>query len=1031
VLENGQANLNANFTEKKLGALPLAGRNFTSIAALVPGISTSPQANVHASGTFTAGSEFASAGTYFTAGGVTEGSRDNGYYVNGVNITDNYESSISYEPSVEALSTGSLQVADFGSANGHDFATLTMQTKGGTSTFHGEAYDFVENDDLNAVNPFTKAQAAYSNGTFVKPTLRRNQFGGGIGGPVFSKHLLPSWSNKGFFFANYERHIERDGAASVATSVPSLAERTGDFSELLPSVQLYNPFATTYNSSGQSTRPIIPGNRLDLATRSSGAPLLDPGATAVMNLFPKPTNSLPSTGANYFTTKTTAFSAYRLDTRFDANITARDNIFVTFSHSAGLFQNSGGYDGTPLLYVRSPSDTSSLITLNYAHTFSPRIVNEFIFGIGHGVLQSANSGQLSYLNSDANPLNTLFQNTGTGLSRGIFNIQTTNYLAPGFKEIYRDENTILQFSDNVDWTWGKHTFSIGGNSFNKGETDWDFSRYVQFKKNFSRSGYQQGYVGGDAMADLALGQASLIHQRYAYQGGSDTAPVLDVAVPYYGIYANDKIQFSPRLTLTVGLRYDLSIPIYGKNSLCCQVYQATSDGGVLKLPGTATGVPQHYLSAGKTNFAPRFSFAYNVDSRTVVRAGYAIFNDVGATQISAEVGNALTGEPGYFSGDEISNVTAGALSDTPVFTMSNVFQAQKVLQLGTFPVSTGTGAGYYGATAHTAVYYYDQASTVLPYYQRMMLDIQHQFTPNDNFTVSYVGSLGRHGSNYVNINQAPYHTGYATINAYNAARPNTAGRFGDIWVQRANLNASYHSLVVQYNRSASHGLQFLANYTLGKTLSDYPTLNTLANNSEGGVNGYQYSQVYNRGESTFSHRQRFVASAIWAPVYGEKWNPLLREIATGWQTSTIVTFESGDTFTAINTATSAQDYAGIDVLNLSGNPNLGHSKKTFLNQFNTAQFSIPANGARGNSGLGNIQGPGQENVDLSLSKSFPILETLHAEFRADGYNVLNHTQWTGVQNTRTSSGLSGGLPFGAATSARDGRILQLSAKLSF
>ena len=218
---------------------------------------------------------------------------------------------------------------------------------------------------------------------------------------------------------------------------------------------------------------------------------------------------------------------------------------------------------------------------------------------------------------------------------------------------------------------------------------------------------------------------------------------------------------------------------------------------------------------------------------------------------------------------------------------------------------------------------------------------------------------------------------------------------------------------------------------MGKTLSDYPTLNTLANNSEGGVNGYQYSQVYNRGESTFSHRQRFVASAIWAPVYGEKWNPLLREIATGWQTSTIVTFESGDTFTAINTATSAQDYAGIDVLNLSGNPNLGHSKKTFLNQFNTAQFSIPANGARGNSGLGNIQGPGQENVDLSLSKSFPILETLHAEFRADGYNVLNHTQWTGVQNTRTSSGLSGGLPFGAATSARDGRILQLSAKLSF
>src|SRR5579862_8490570 len=177
-LDTGQADLTSNISERQIEQLPLNGRNFTTIAALVPGVATTPQLNVNPGGTYSVGAQFASGGVFFTTGGLVEGSRDNGFYVNGVNITDNYESSISYEPSVEALAEGSIQVADFSAANGHDISTLTMQTKAGTSTFHGHVFEYLENDAMNAVNPFDKAESELVLGIpAIKPTLRRNQFG--------------------------------------------------------------------------------------------------------------------------------------------------------------------------------------------------------------------------------------------------------------------------------------------------------------------------------------------------------------------------------------------------------------------------------------------------------------------------------------------------------------------------------------------------------------------------------------------------------------------------------------------------------------------------------------------------------------------------------------------------------------------------------------------------------------------------------------------------------------------------------------
>lgn len=1044
-LETGQADLSTNVSERQIEQLPLNGRNFTSIAALVPGVATTPQLNINPGGTFSVGSQFASGGVFFTTGGLIEGSRDNGFYVNGVNINDNYESSLSYEPSVEALAEGSIQVADFSAANGHDISTLTMQTKAGTSTFHGHAYDYLENDAMNAVNPFDKAESELVLGTpAVKPTLRRNQFGGGVGGPVYIPKILTVLKDRAFFFANYENFIESDGSEPVFASVPSAAERTGDFSELLTGptpLQLYNPFYTTYDANGYSSRPMVANNRLDLATRPDGTPLFDPGSAPLLSLYPIPNlQGTPSYLPNYATTQNLGFSVYHWDSRFDAKITQKDNMFVTWSKSHGTNDNSGNLPPSQL-YISDIDDKAYLVTVNYAHVFSPNLTNEFIFGIGDSALQTLTPSEISFFNSDDNPFNKLFQNTGTGLPRGVLAMDVYNYASPGQNEVFRAENESFQISDNVDWVRGRHTLAFGMNYFRKREYDWDFVRFVTFgegsyvdgfpRQEFSSGGYNQNYDGGDGMADLVMGLPQVIHQRYNFQGGDSTAPEVNVVFSYWGVYVNDKFQISPKLTLSAGLRYDLSIPPYSPQHLCCALYTPTSDGGVLKLPGLAPGV--NYISPSKLDFAPRVSISYSPSSRTVFRAGYGIFYDAGATQISSMMLTATNAMPGYFVGSEVTNVTEGVPSDTPALGLNNIFHEAPTLQLGEYPVSTGTGQGYFGDGMLQSIYYFDQKSSPVPYYQRYMADVQQQITPTDTVTFSYIGTQGRKGLNYQNINLPPYQTGWPTVNAFNAARPNNVGRFSDIFVQRPNLNSHYNAGIVQYQHVFHNGIQFLSNYTFSKTVSDYPVSNPLQDNGQIGFSGFQYPNIFNRGESTLSHRHRFVYSGMWEPVYGKGWSQWAKIPFTGWRLTGIGTIESGDALTVQNVETSANDYAGLDELFLNGNPNFGHSQKTFFNEFNTQAFSLPPNGVRGNSGLGTVRGPGQNNVDLSLAKTFQIYERFNALFRADAFNFFNHTQWNGAQTTfpYATVGNYGNVPFGQATGAREARILQVGLKLSF
>jgi hypothetical protein len=1063
-LEANQVSIDTNISTRQMEDLPLNGRNFTAIMALAPGVSTYPQANINPGGTYSVGAMFAMGGTQITAGGAFQGSRDNGFYVNGVNINDNYESSISFEPSAEALGTGTMTVTDFSAAIGHDISALNMQTKSGSSKFHGEAFDFLENTDLNATNPFNKLVQVITVTPYVKPSLIRNQYGGNLGGPIYLPKLLPQLRSRLFFFANYENLDERDGNSLVTASVPSAAERMGDYSELLVNnpdpQQLYNPYYTTYDANGVSSRPAIPNNRLDLATRPDGSPLIDPNAVKLVTAtIPLPNvSNVPSNETNFVGYQNQGVSNYHIDTRFDATLTQHDTMFVTWSRSRGSSTFAGGLEPYQL-YTYPTQDQSYLVTVNYAHVFTPRLTNEFIFGDGNGTLLSITSGQLVWYNSSVNPFNQILQNTGTGLTTGVLALYINGYASPGNGEIFSAQNESYQYSDNLDWVHGRHTLTFGANYFRKSELDWDIQQNASFTGEFSNSGGSNGYVGGDGSADTLMGLPDSIWVRYQISGGGPTAPDYNILFPYWGMYVNDMFRISPKFTVSAGLRYDLSIPDYTPNpgtAPCCAIYVPNAAGGILEYPGIAQGLPIHYLSADKKSFAPRLSVIYSPTPQRVIRAGYGIFFDTGASEISNLLGTAIYGTSAAVN-YAVDNVTLGVPPDTPTLTLSSVFPTPQTTTLGSFAVSTGKGQGYPGDGLWTQVTYADQKSTPLPYYQRMMLDVQQQLGSHDVITVSYSGAQGRRGLGEVDLNLPPYQTGwtYGGGNGdpvFDAARPNNSGRFGDIFVYRPNINAFYNALIAQYQHQFSHGFQFMSNYTWGKTVSDYPYINSLGENGAtgGGVSGFIYRNIDNRGESNQSHRHRFVYSGVWNPEYGQTWPHWVRLALTDWRLSGIGTLESGDALTVMNGGpgtpcpatdagtsicptgygSSAQDGAGFDELYMSGNPNnVGHFNKTPYRQFDTSKFSVPPMNVRGNSGLGTVRGPGQNNLDLSLAKNFPIYENFHLEFRGDAFNVLNHTQWTGLNTTYPSG--SSQFPFGMVNGAREPRIGQVAAKLVF
>ncbi len=1010
-------------------ALPALGRNFLAFSTLAPNVSSFPR-TANANATW-------SVGSHHTVGGIAVqvgGGGDNGLYMNGVNINDSWLGGTQYSPSMENVQEVKVDTANFSAASGRDISTTSVVTKAGTNEFHGGLFDYLGNEAVNAWNPFVKSEAEAGQ---KKDKLQRNQFGGNIGGPVVVPGVF-NGRNKAFFFFGYEGFDNNSG--SVATGsfggsnlfrVPTANERQGDYSGLLsrfpndPNVLLYNPFTTRFDADGNSTRDLVPNNdlrRTGMINQTALAQIND--IYPVSNGFVNPNN--PDDLRNHRVVSQRTNFNWRVDTRFDYRISDYDNIYVAYSESLGLDDNRGGL--FPDL-DRNVQDSSYVISISYARVFTPTLTNDFTFGFTRPHLNSVDQATQDLLAQTDTPRNRHFQNLGdpsiTGF--GMHSIQVGGYSSHGIGGVTIFDNPGVQFGSNASWVRGSHSTKFGFNYVNKGERVLGAGgRSVRFDNQFTRSGSSQGSLGGDGMASWMLGLPTQMNRPVSF-GGEE--PWRTAWNDVLGFYFEDKWQINPRLTLNLGLRYDIIIPTYSPSDYCCAILDRSYSGWQLVVPGRADGFPRRVFSADKNNFGPRLGVAYRVKPDLVVRASYGLFYQGGISEIRART----TGNVPEVGGETLNNAALGAPDDQPVLQFTDIFPAPTQLVLGNYPVSTGTGTGYYELpwSCTGECHMVDQESQVDPYYQRWMIDIQKSIGQDVVVSLAYQGARGTKLPYREPINAPPYRTGWPDdADFVDQFRPNPNGRFRDVRVIRHGNNSFYNAATIKLERRFRQGLQFTSHYTWSKTVTD-PILFAAEYlemwRTAGARLQWDHNRHLGRGEAEYSHPHRWISALVWQPQWGSNLPAIPKALLHGWNTSVITTFESGNAWTVFNDQTSARDFEP-EMPNRVGDPNLSKGSRSSAGYFDTSAFTDPGMDVKGNSGPGTVRGPGQNNWNLNLAKTFTATERLNVEFRAELYNVFNHSQF---KNINTNFSTFSGTNFGWVTGAHDGRFIQFALRLTF
>lgn len=1017
LLQTEQSLVGQTIERSLIEALPIRGRNFTNLTALAPNISTFPRNNTTAN-TFSVGANQVVAGTDYAAGG----GGDIGFYVNGLNTTDNYRGMASFAPSTEAIEEVKVDVANFSAVNGRDISLTSLTTRGGASLYHGSAFETFQNSAFNAWNPFAKALSAPGQ---KKSLLQRSQYGGSLGGPILIPKLLKG-RDKAFFFVAYERLANNLGGADAIFRVPTPEERQGDFSALLrrfpgdPNFVLWNPFSTVIDASGNSSRTAIPNNDLRNVVGPNGLGVRKE-VQDMLSVFPLPNGYVNPTNPgdlrNYRTFASDGSRSWRVDTRFDYRLSQNDNIYVSFSKSHGVGRARGGL--IPEL-TGNRDDYGYLVTANYARVFTPSLTNEFIFGIGSGEYYNVDQPVRDYLGRQDTVRNKYFKNIGTAEDFGFHRVTLSgnSWSNFGFNQVFRNINPSLQFSDNVSWIRGAHSWKFGMSFLTKREADWNYQREVLFNNTLTRGGSLNGPRGGDAVASFLLGLPTSMLQRSVLQGQSDILYSVDRKLPYWGFFAEDKWQISPKLTLSLGLRYDLPLPPFSNQPGRDATVDFSVPGWQLAIAGIAPNVARRYIPADKNNFAPRLSIAYRPKPELVLRASYGIFYMSGFLSFFG----ARSGEvPDYI--DSYTNARFNVNDAIPNFKFEDIFPTPLNFAAGQYPVSTGTGTGWFAS--RRSVEFRDAKSNVTPYYQRYLLEVQKGLGPNSSVTWTYLGGRGVKLPNLENLNQPAYRTGWASDNIFNQARPNNLGRFSDVSVLRHGLNSFYNSASVRFQRNLSKGLQFVSHYTFSKTVQDAQYFQPETYRFSGSV--WNWNRRFGRGEAEFSHPHRFLFAGGYQSTWGAALPPLLKGFVHGWNVNLVTTFESGNAFRVFNGITSARDFEP-DLPNVSRNPNLPRGQRTFTRYFDIEAFSAPPQDVKGNAGANILRGPGINNWDISVSKIFNLRERTKIEFRGELFNAFNHTQWASIDRDFNTGQAS---TFGRVTGARDPRVVQFGLRVSF
>ena len=942
-------------SNKQIVDLPLNGRNYLELARLTTGVAPSNGSRTDAKGTFSALGQHGLQ-TNVMLDGVDNNSRFSGGQLG-------FEAQ-AVTPSIDSVQEFKVVTnnnsAEYGFRMG---GTVIVSTKTGANAFHGSAYEFLRNDKLDAANFFAVGQP--------KPELRRNQFGGTIGGPVLK--------NRTFFFASYEGTRIRLGQSSRST-VPTQELRNGDFRT---SKTIFDPKTTRKDASGQFIRDPFAGNQIP-------ADRFDPVALKVISLYPLP--NLPGTVNNNFFSGVQSDNSDEVDTRVDHNFNQKNHLFGRYSRRREDNLTPGPL---PLPADGGLWTTTALVAhsgvANLNSTLTPALNNEVRVGVSK-IISTLDIPWKDNFNAQLGIKGV--PDLGDDNARGWARFSPTGYTEIGARSFWPNRNNLdfLQLSDLLLYNRGRHTFKTGL-EFRRERIFRRAARFARgqfaFDGSFTQDPLNRAKTG-DAMADFLLGVAS---------GGSIGNQNGETALAHnYSAFFQDDWRVTGRLTLNLGVRWDL----FGRPS-----YPDSVVSRLDAVPGSPTYntfiFPKNGGDCGCENaihnFAPRVGFAFQITPKIVIRSGYGIFY----------------GEP-----DSISHDGDGVFfNQAPAFTEIS-FPTDRLLQPALI-VSQGFPAGLLPATKLQPNVGAKSGYPFIPSQSaaEWFFDVQRQLPLDSVATISYTGSGTHHLMQTLDVNQ-PLIPGPGSVPS---RRP--LPFYASITLRSPLANASYQALSAKFEKRYSKGLTLLASYTWSHAIDDAIETDTNAT-GDGLQNNYDVAR--SRGNSVFDLRHVFVSSAVYDLPFGSGRTWLNRRgpldwVLGGWQLGGIVTLRSGLPFTPL-VSTDVSNTGTTNHPDRSGNGNLS-SGRTLDRWFDLAAFTIPNQYTYGNGGRDILYGPRFHNADLKIGKNFRVTETKRIEFRGEMFNFTN-TPHFNLPNANVN------LPQGGKiSSALEARDVQFGLKFVF
>jgi len=945
-----------------ISQLPLNGRDPSSLVFLSAGVT-----NV-----LNTGGGYLQTGFSFPteSGGSANGGRQGStyYLLDGVQNMDTYLLLAAPFPNADAVQEFRVISNNFDAHYGFSpGAVVSIQTKSGSNEFHGGAFEFIRNNDLNAGNYFSHAV----------DSLKRNQFGGYVGGPIIK--------NKLFFFANYQGTRATSQGATNPTYTPTPAMLAGDFSAVPKT--LTGPFVN---------------NRVNPSMFSPAAVTI--AKTAL------PVGGDPATGLTNYQSGGVKNSFDEGTFRLDWELTEKQHI-VLRSYVNNFDQPAGSINGnilsvlqeTPYNAIQDNPIKYYNQILSHTWTISPSLVNVFS---GFWTQESAHSSaQVNDSSGQPVCLSRYIKVSEIPGSCFLEGLSVNNGFSTAYTEPSQEVRTSFGVSDSVSKTIGNHSLSFGGDlwhQYAKEYTQYPTQPIINFNGSYS----------GFGLADFLLGKAAQFTQ-----GAGEIADVSGIVL---GLFAQDQYRIRPTVTLTAGVRWDPNLPpasAGGRGAAFIPGQQSQKFPGAplgLNFPGDR-GVNSALMPTSYGYVEPRIGLAWQPRSLpgTSFRAGFGLFTAPLPYSVYNHTADISPFSPTFGFDATSTNFIS---FDDPYSFLGTTSPFPPFASIGFVPPSN-TNFG----TNPIAVQAIFSNNFRLGMTQSWNASVEQQFGRDFALHLAYVGSESYHQDTVLDQNPGIFTTG-GTRSLY----PN----FSDILTQASIGTASYNSLQVGLEKRLSRGLQFQSNFTWAKSI-DLAASGNVSFGSPQLANPFNIR--FNRGISLLNFPYISVSHLVYTTPELRGHSTLVRTVLGGWELSGIITLQTGSPFgisggNGNNNSGSLQFGDRADVV--PGQPLNVHqgSKAQWLAHYlNSAAFVSNAAGTFGNSGKNLLRGPGIASSDLAFVKNWKVLDRYGVQFRWEMFNAFNHASFATPNNDASSSN------FGQITSIGPiaPRVMQGGLKLSF